>query len=298
MIMIDSIDKQSNRLPYRPMHLLSGTTTADTFLPMYSSAFTIPDLDSNLTHTLPVSRKRSRDSSYNMCSFSDAQDVNRRLVDQCDRFTFLGDDISSQIRQQQLEIDQFVDRHAEKLRADVEERRRRNSSKLISVLKEGATGIFRAKEEEIMKMTKLNYALEEKVKSLCIETQIWRELAQTNEATANALRSNLQQVLEQLMNDNYKRRRTTVGGEDDAAADDAQSCCESNKDEERMLVEQDSGESNVKRRRLCKSCGKGEACVLLLPCRHLCLCTVCASSVHICPVCKSTKNISIHVHMS
>ncbi|KAJ0593672.1 putative E3 ubiquitin-protein ligase BOI [Helianthus annuus] len=272
MIMIDSIDKQSNRLPYRPMHPLS----ADTFLPMYSSAFTIPDLDSNLTHTLPVSRKRSRDSSY-MCSFSDAQDVNRRLVDQSDRFTFLGHDISSQIRQQQLEIDQFVDRHAEKLRADVEERRRRNSSKLISVLKEGATSIFRAKEEEIMKMMKLNYALEEKVKSLSIETQIWRELAQTNEATANALRSNLQQVLEQLMNDSYKRSRTTVGGEDDAAvvvvADDAQSCCESNKDEERMLVEQDSGDSNVNRRRLCKSCGKGEACVLLLPCRHLCLCT-------------------------
>ncbi|KAM0029392.1 putative transcription factor interactor and regulator Znf-B family [Helianthus debilis subsp. tardiflorus] len=295
MIMIDSIDKQSNRLPYRPMHPLS----ADTFLPI---AFTIPDLHSDLTHTLPVSRKRSRDSSYNMCSFSDAQDVSRRLLDQCDSFTFLGQDISSQIRQQQLEIDQFVDLHAEKLRADVEERRRRNSSKLISVLKEGATSIFRAKEEEIMKMTKLNYALEEKVKSLCIETQIWRELAQTNEATANALRSNLQQVLEQLMNDNYKRSRTTVGGEDDAAvvavADDAQSCCESNKDEERMLVEQDSGESNVKRRRLCKSCGKGEACVLLLPCRHLCLCTVCASSVHICPVCKSTKNISIHVHMS
>ncbi|CAN1128222.1 Probable BOI-related E3 ubiquitin-protein ligase 3 [Linum perenne] len=49
---------------------------------------------------------------------------------------------------------------------------------------------LKAKEEEIKKIGKLNWAMEEKVKSLCMENQIWRDLAQTNEATTNALRSN------------------------------------------------------------------------------------------------------------
>ncbi|KAI3804702.1 hypothetical protein L1987_26443 [Smallanthus sonchifolius] len=297
MMTIDAIDKQSNgnnRLGYRTLHPLSGTTTAEAFLPMYSSGFTNPDplkADSDLTYSLPFSRKRSRDSST-MCPFSIAQNINH-----CASFTFLGEDISSQIRKQQLEIDQYVARHAEKLRAEIGERRKRNSRKLIAAVDEGITQMLRAKEGEIMKMTRLNWELEEKVKSLCIENQIWRELAQTNEATANELRSNLKQVLEQLVHGDYQHRKTTAG-EDDAAvalADDAQSCCESN-DNELTLAEQDS--SNCNMNRLCKSCWKAESSVLLLPCRHLCLCTGCASSVHICPICKSSKNISVHVHMS
>ncbi|KAI3755972.1 hypothetical protein L1987_55783 [Smallanthus sonchifolius] len=295
MMTIDAIDNGNDRLGYRTLHPLSGTTTAEPLLPMYSSALANPDLlkaDSDLTYSLPVSRKRSRDSS-SMCPFSTAQNINR-----CASFTFLGQDISSQIRQQQFEIDQCVARHAEKLRAEIEERRKRNSRKLIAALEEGITHMMKAKEDEIMKMTRLNWALEERVKSICIENQIWRELAQTNEATANALRSNLKQVLEQLVHCDYNHR-TTTAGEDDAAvalADDAQSCCESNNDNERTLTEQDSSNSNMNR--LCKSCWKAESSVLLLPCRHLCLCTGCTSSVHICPICKSSKNISVHVHMS
>ncbi|KAL9264638.1 putative BOI-related E3 ubiquitin-protein ligase 3 [Drosera capensis] len=53
----------------------------------------------------------------------------------------------------------------------------------------------REKEERIVQSTKLNLALEEKVKQLCLENQIWRELAQANEATANALRTKIEQIL-------------------------------------------------------------------------------------------------------
>ncbi|XP_076903136.1 putative BOI-related E3 ubiquitin-protein ligase 3 [Bidens hawaiensis] len=284
MMMLDAIDNKQ----YPP----SGETS---FLPMYSSAnVTTPDLltaDSDLTYCLPVSRKRSR-VSYSMSPLSDAQNVNRDLTDHCASFMFLGEDISSQIRQQQFEIDQLVARHSEKLRVEIEAKRRRNSRKLISGIDERIIRVLRAKDDEIMKMAKLNFALEERVKSLCIENQIWRELAETNEATANVLRSNLKQVLEQLVNNDFQHRSTTNAAV--AFVDDAESCCESNN--ECSFAEQDNSNTNVNR--LCKSCWKAESCVLLLPCRHLCLCTVCASSVHICPICKSSKNISVHVHMS
>lgn len=314
MIMTNAIENQANGLGYGMAHPLSATTAA-----MYCSGFTdsinhFPSntaplkAESGLTCSLPVSRKRARDSSEinTLLSFVNSHNnMNRNQMEHCGSYTFLGEDISLQIQQQQLEIDQYVAHHTEKVRLDVEERRKRNSRRIIAAVEEGISKRLRAKEEEIVKIAKLNWALEEKVKSLCVENQIWRELAQTNEATANALRNNLKQVLEQVVHDDYRHHRSTAACVDDAAAlaEDAQSCCESNNEENRPSIDQenindDCSSNNNNNNRLCKKCGQEESCVLLLPCRHLCLCTVCASSVNTCPICKSTKNISVHVNMS
>lgn len=182
---------------------------------------------------------------------------------------------------------------------ELEEKRKRQARRIIESIEEGMIKRLRAKEEEIEKMGKINWALEERVKSLCIENQIWRDLAQTNEATANALRTNLEQVLAAQVNDRFGSAET----------DDAQSCCGSSgggEAEEEGVVEpakrrtlaggaqdRETGSS-----RMCRNCGEEESSVLLLPCRHLCLCTVCGSSLNTCPICKATKNASFHVNMS
>nr|GEX12868.1 probable BOI-related E3 ubiquitin-protein ligase 3 [Tanacetum cinerariifolium] len=156
----------------------------------------------SLDNSVPVSRKRSRDNN----SYSNSQTM------------FLGQDImmfSSQIHQQQhFEIDQFVKHHSENVRLEIEATRKKNSRTLIAALEEGLQHQLREKEDEISKIMKLNHALEEKVESMCIENQIWRELAQTNEATANALRNNLRHVLDYKLGDD----------------EDAESCCESSND--------------------------------------------------------------------
>ncbi|XP_071698627.1 probable BOI-related E3 ubiquitin-protein ligase 3 [Rutidosis leptorrhynchoides] len=250
--------------------------------------------ESGLTCSLPISRKRSRDSSdYNtLISLVDSQSQNQ--LKQSRNYTFLGEDISLQIQQQQLEIDQYIAHHTEKLKMEIEERRRQNSRRIIAAIEEQISKRLRAKEEEIVKIAKLNWALEEKVKSLCVENQIWRELAESNEATANALRNNLKQVLEQVVHEDYRQTVACV----DEFAEDAQLCCESNNEEKKVIENDNCTSSSNNNNRLCKKCGREESRVLLLPCRHLCLCTGCASSVNICPVCKSTKNISVHVNLS
>ncbi|XAR67282.1 hypothetical protein NMG60_11001976 [Bertholletia excelsa] len=301
---------------------LSGTTT-DTMLPtMYSSVVTdsIPvkpamKADSGLTYALPVSRKRSRDSINPSISFSNGQ-VQNRNSNRWSSLTFLGEDISLQMQQQQLEIDSLIAQHTEKVRLEIEERRKQNSRRIIAAVEEGIMKKLKSKEEEIAKIGQLNWALEERVKSLCVENQIWRDLAQTNEAAANALRSNLEQVLAaQVKDEQHYHRGVALDDEAAALADDAQSCCGSNCDEsaagdrrkmdagavesEVMKVKSDEDDSGRRSNgRLCRHCGKHESCVLLLPCRHLCLCTVCGSSVHACPICNTAKKASLHVIIS
>lgn len=189
----------------------------------------------------------------------------------------------------------------EKVRMEIEERRRRQARRIMDAIEESVMKKLRAKEEEIEKIGKLNWALEERVKSLSIENQLWRELAQTNEAKANTLRTNLEQVLATAQ---VKDVRTPGAGLDEEVIDDAQSCCGSSWEEEQQV---EGGRRTLadservvegSRSRLCRSCGKEESCVLLLPCRHLCLCTVCGSTLHTCPLCKSPKTLSVHVNMS
>ncbi|GMG99334.1 hypothetical protein Nepgr_001174 [Nepenthes gracilis] len=250
-------------------------------------------------------------------------------------FPFFGEDLSLQIMQQQLELDRLIYVHMEKVRLDMEERGRTQSQRIVATILEAITKRLRNMEDEVEKVGKLNWMLEERVKSLCIENQIWRNLAQTNEATANALRTNLQQLLAHARDD-----PAPVLDESAAAMDDAHSCCgssghgggdEETEEErerwqkvartagvgvERIWEENDDhhhgkgggskgwncyGKSNSNsnnNKRSCRKCGMAESSVLLLPCRHLCLCAGCGPTINACPICNSVKSASVHVNLS
>ncbi|MED6112842.1 hypothetical protein PIB30_065331 [Stylosanthes scabra] len=60
---------------------------------------------------------------------------------------------------------------------------------------------LKEKDDDIQRMGKLNFTLQERVKSL--ENQLWKNLAQTNEAISNSHRSNLEQVLAHVTNDDH-----------------------------------------------------------------------------------------------
>lgn len=102
---------------------LSGTTTAtDALIPMYGSAMAdsvavkVPmKSDSGLTYAIPASRKRSREAvisnHHPLMSFPPSLPNQQQTDNRCGSFTFFGQDISYQIQQQQLEMDNFITEH-------------------------------------------------------------------------------------------------------------------------------------------------------------------------------------------
>ncbi|CAH8384875.1 unnamed protein product [Eruca vesicaria subsp. sativa] len=244
---------------------------------------------SNVDFIRPVSsssmRKRPREESVVVNPM--------RSQKRCtDPLMFLGQDLSSNVQHHNFDIDRVISHHVEIMRMEIEEKRKTQSRKIMEAIQQGLMKSLRAKDEEINHIGKLNLILEEKVKSLSVENQIWRDMAQTNEATVNSLRSNLQQVLAAVERNKW---------EEPTVADDAQSCCGSNDEgdsDERWRLAGEVKSVRTITKTMCRGCGKGEASVLLLPCRHMCLCTVCGSSLNTCPVCKSPKNASLHVNLS
>ncbi|XP_030445180.1 probable BOI-related E3 ubiquitin-protein ligase 3 isoform X1 [Syzygium oleosum] len=154
---------------------------------------------------------------------------------------------------------------------------------LISQHTQGLARKIKEKDEEIAKMRELNRLLQEKVKSLSSENRIWRGLAQDNEAEADSLRSTLQHLLAR-------------GG----VVDDAESSCCGSNDAGTAGAEGGDAAAAVESLRPGRWCtGRCWEMVVLLPCRHLCLCaSACRAGHRNCPACGSAITASVHVNLS
>ena len=140
------------------------------------------------------------------------------------------------------------------------------------------------KEMEVEKATRRHAELEARAARLCVEAQAWQAKAKAEEAAAAALQAQLQQAI-------MRGHGISSGGDGGgdcmaAAAEDAGSCYV---DPERIGAE--FGPS-------CKVCWKRVASVVLLPCRHLCVCTDCDQVVRTCPLCPAVRNSSVEVYLS
>ncbi|ESQ39608.1 hypothetical protein EUTSA_v10001241mg [Eutrema salsugineum] len=244
--------------------------------------------ESGLTYNFnqsPAIPKRQRDSTFDSDALMAAQ--KRRLIafETSASASLIDAELVSQIQQQQSEIDRFVAYQTETLRLELEARQRTQTRMLASAVQSAIVKKLKAKDDEIVRMGKLNWVLQERVKNLYVENQIWRDLAQSNEATANNLRSNLEQLLAQV--DDFSATATVRPPVEDDAESSCGSCDGADGDDVTAVT---GG---------CRRCGERTASVLVLPCRHLCLCTVCGSALlQACPVCDMVMNASVHVNMS
>ncbi|KAH7864369.1 hypothetical protein Vadar_028808 [Vaccinium darrowii] len=197
-------------------------------------------------------------------------------------FSLLSEDLATHIRQQRQEIEQFLQAQGEQLRRTLAEKRQRHYGALLNAAEESASRMLREKEAEVEKAARRNAELEARAAQLTAETQVWQARARAQEATAAALQEQLQQA---IIRGGARRQEygEEVGG---AEAEDAESVYI---DPERVTAA--SGPS-------CKACRKRVASVVLLPCRHLCLCTECGVVAQSCPLCLAFRESSVEIFLS
>lgn len=198
--------------------------------------------------------------------------------------SLLSDDIATQIKHQRDEIDQFLQAQGEQMRRTLAEKGQRHYRALISAAEQTALRRMREKEIEVEKAARRNLELEARAAQLSAEAQAWQVRARAQEQAAVALQAQLQHAIMSggCTGDGEGRRLMCPEGE----AEDAES---GYVDPERVVALTEPS---------CKACGKRVASVVLLPCRHLCVCTECDTVVQACPLCLSFRSSSVEVFLT
>ncbi|KAL6008544.1 hypothetical protein ACLOJK_034057 [Asimina triloba] len=194
------------------------------------------------------------------------------------------DDFSPHIKLHRDEIDQFLKAQGEQLRRTLAEKRASHYRALLSAAEESAARRLREKDAELSKASLRKAELEERAAQLRAEAHVWEARARAQEAAAATLQAQLQQAI--ILSGQAQDRReeaalACAGGE----AEDAES-------------------AHVDPARLgqhappCRACRRRAASVVVLPCRHLCVCSECVSTMEACPICQSVRSASVEVFLS
>ncbi|TYG91188.1 hypothetical protein ES288_A12G242000v1 [Gossypium darwinii] len=203
--------------------------------------------------------------------------------------SIISDELATQIKRQREELDQFLQAQGEALRRTLAEKRHRHFRALLGAAEELVARRLRDKEAEVEKAKQRNAELETRVAQLNVEAQVWQAKARAQEATAASLQAQLQQAIMSggaaaSMHDSRRGEEGVKCGEGQAV--DAESAYV---DPDRVVASWGPA---------CKACRKRLASVVLLPCRHLCLCTECDRVAQACPLCLTARNSSVEAFLS
>ncbi|XP_021692518.1 BOI-related E3 ubiquitin-protein ligase 1 isoform X2 [Hevea brasiliensis] len=206
----------------------------------------------------------------------------------------LGDNIRTELDRQKEEFDQYIKIQEEHLATGVRDMKQRHIASFLAAIEKGVSKKLREKDLEIDNMNRKNKELIERIKQVAMEAQNWHYRAKYNESVVNVLKSNLQQAISQGADQGKE-------GFGDSEVDDAASYVVPSSylnvtgGHARPLTKNCQG---LIEHITCRACKSKEVCMLLMPCRHLCLCRDCDMLINVCPVCQLIKTSSVQVYLS
>ncbi|XP_020217549.1 E3 ubiquitin-protein ligase BOI [Cajanus cajan] len=205
----------------------------------------------------------------------------------------LGDNIRTELDRQQEELDQYMKLQKEQLSKGVRDMKQKHMAALLTSIEKGISAKLKEKEVEIENMNRKNRELAERIKQVAIEAQSWHYRAKYNESVVNVLRNNLQQAISQ------GAEQGKEGFGDSEVDDDASYIDPNNFLNIPGAPINPTYKSHQDMENLtCRACKTKEVSILLIPCRHLCLCKDCEGFIRVCPVCQSIKTAGVEVYLS
>ncbi|KAG8096668.1 hypothetical protein GUJ93_ZPchr0013g35780 [Zizania palustris] len=199
----------------------------------------------------------------------------------------LDDDISREVQRLDADMDRFIKAESERLRQSILSKVQAKQFEALATVEDKILRKIRDKEAEVENINKRNSELEDQIKQLAVEVGAWQQRAKYNESMINALKYNLEQVCAHQSKD-FKE------GCGDSEVDDTASCCNGGAINLQLMSKENGYSKDLTACRVCKS---SDACMLLLPCRHLCLCKECESKLSFCPLCQSSKILGMEIYM-
>ena len=190
---------------------------------------------------------------------------------------------------------------AERLRRALADARRRQYRSLLVAAEAVASQRIREKEAEASEAARRGADLEDRVARLRAEAAAWQAKALADQSTAAALHAQLQQAAAAAQARGKAEEEEDNAG---AAADDAGSCFV---DPDRVV---EIAPPPPPPARPCRTCRQASASVVLLPCRHLCVCADCEPAVPAtapfaagavaaaCPMCRGAVTGTVQVFFS
>ncbi|KZV43375.1 hypothetical protein F511_21967 [Dorcoceras hygrometricum] len=192
--------------------------------------------------------------------------------------SYLDNSLKMIMDRQAQEFDRYAKLQEETVLKGLKELNQTHIVRLINALQKEVNRKLHEKELEIENINRKNQELGDKIKQVSMEAQSWHHRAKYNESVVNVLQSNIQQLMAQ-------GTALAHEGTGESEVSDTASCTNH------------SETSEPNGRLICRLCKNEEISFLLLPCKHLCLCTNCEGFIHVCPVCHAMKTASVRVYI-
>ncbi|XP_062218096.1 BOI-related E3 ubiquitin-protein ligase 1-like [Phragmites australis] len=202
------------------------------------------------------------------------------------------DDLMAEMDKENKEISYYLRLQAEQIGKQIKEVNQRQLISFLANLERAVGKKLREKELEAEAMNRKSKELNEQIRQVAMEIQSLQSAALYNQSVANNLKSKLIQVVAQ--NTNLTREGSGDSEEEHTASSQNVNAAPSGFFQSSLL----GSKSTAVGLGACRSCGGKEASVLVMPCRHLCLCVDCERNADVCPVCRFPKSGSVEINMS
>ncbi|VFQ89944.1 unnamed protein product [Cuscuta campestris] len=207
----------------------------------------------------------------------------------------LTEGIKMELDNQKREFDQYLKIQEEALTKGLREIKRRHMASFLSAIQKGIVTKLQEKDVELENINRKNKELVERMKQTAAEAQNWCYRAKYNESMVNMLKTNLQHAMHSAAAAADQKAKEEGFG--DSEMDDATTSGIYPNFALGMSPGAPRKKSDISM--VCRSCKSKEVSVLLMPCRHLCVCRDCEGSVEgVCPVCRVVITTSVQVYLS
>ncbi|XP_015689490.1 BOI-related E3 ubiquitin-protein ligase 1-like [Oryza brachyantha] len=203
------------------------------------------------------------------------------------------DEVMTELDKENKEFNYYFELQVQQLFKCMKEVNQRQTVEFLASLERGVGKKLKEKELELEAMNKKSKELNEQIRQVALEVQSWQSVALHNQSIANSLKSKLMQMVAQSSN-------LTREGSGDSEVDNSASSQNINAVPGGFFQSGLLGTNSMADGVLgsCRLCRTKEAALLVMPCRHLCLCADCDKNADVCPVCRFPKSCSVEINMS